>query len=498
MTSPDANATADREDLKSRTLSSILWSVLRVGWSTLATFLIFVVLARLLQPEAFGVFALASLCFEVGRIIANGGLPDAVMREHTLDEELADTAFWANLALSITIAGTVFLLAPLYERWTQMTGVAELLRWLCLLMPVAALGSIHTARIAREFGHQNLAKQALIVSTAAGLGAVLAAYYGFGVQSLLVQAALTNVLGTLLAWYYFRWMPQRRFSVARLRQAATFSAGMMATQLLWVLMVRVQDLFISRSHGAAAVGQYRVAWRTIELIGQVVLAPIGSVSLITLSKIQHQPEAFAAAYRRLIGGASLIGFPLLFGFGAIAEELITLVFGTQWVGTGAIAEVLVFMAVPFVLNYISGPALAAINRSWTVLAISTLQLVCTVVLTWIAVPYGLVAVALAYVLRAYLTAPFQQLALCRSVGTGTATSLESIPTPLVLSLAMAGAVWLTKPFLAAELGHGATLVFVSVLLGATLYGLGIATFARAAAVPYLRPLKALLLRHRHQ
>lgn len=493
MTAPDVNATAVRDELKSRTLSSILWSVLRVAWSSLATFLIFVVLARLLRPEDFGVFALASLFFEVGRIIANGGLPDAVMREHTLDEELADTAFWANLAFSVLIAAAVFLLAPLYERWTQMPGVGDLLRWLSLLMPVAALGGIHTARIAREFGHRSMAKQTLVVSTVAGLAAVSAAYLGFGVQSLLVQAVLTNVLGALLAWHYLRWTPRWRFSFARLRQVISFSAGMMATQLLWVLMVRVQDLFISRVHGAAAVGQYRVAWRTIELIGQVVLAPIGSVSLITLSKLQHQPEAFASAYRRLIGGAALIGFPLLFGFGVIADEMIAHIFGPQWAGTGAIAEVLVFMAVPFVLNYISGPALAAINRSWTVLAVSALQLVCTVLLTWIAVPYGLAAVALAYVFRAYLTAPVQQLALCRGVGTSVASSLSSLSAPLMLSLVMAAAVWIAKPYLAAELGHGTALVVACVLLGTTLYGLGIAAVARTLIAPYLEPLKALVL-----
>lgn len=484
----DSSPQLSHADLKSKTLSSIVWSVLRVAWSTLATFAIFVVLARLLHPNDFGVFALASLFFEVGRIIANGGLPDAVLREHSLDEELADTAFWANFAFSVLVAATVFGLAPLYESLTHMPGVSEILRWLCLLMPLAALGGIHTARIARGFGHQNLAKQTLVVSTVAGVAAVLTAYLGFGVHSLLVQAALTNVVGTALAWHYFRWRPRWRFNFARLRQAIPFSAGMMATQLLWVLMVRVQDLFISRAYGAAAVGQYRVAWRTIELIGQIALAPIGSVSLITLSKLQHDPAAFAAAYRRLLGGAALVGLPLLFGFGAIAGELIAYVFGPQWAGTGAIAEVLVFMAVPFVLNYISGPALAALNKSGTVLAVSALQLALTALLTHIAVPYGLVAIAIAYVARAYFTAPVQQLALCRGAGIAAATSLSSLPLPLVLSLAMAGIVWLAKPYLAAVAGQELLFVCLAAALGSLVYGIGMVLFGRAYIAPYVAPI----------
>src|SRR5690349_11791404 len=90
-------------DLKHKAALAAMWSVVRVAWSTVATFVIFLVLARVLGPAEFGTFALASLFTEVGRIIAFGGFGDAVTRQYDLDEELADTAFWALVAFSLAM-----------------------------------------------------------------------------------------------------------------------------------------------------------------------------------------------------------------------------------------------------------------------------------------------------------------------------------------------------------------------------------------------------------
>src|SRR5439155_7322963 len=94
--------------LKSKTISSILWSVARAGWATVVSFLVFAFLARFLGPSDFGKFALASLAYEVARIIGNSGLPDAVVREAALDEVTADTVFWACIALNVVVAAVLF------------------------------------------------------------------------------------------------------------------------------------------------------------------------------------------------------------------------------------------------------------------------------------------------------------------------------------------------------------------------------------------------------
>ncbi|WP_185983293.1 oligosaccharide flippase family protein [Aureimonas mangrovi] len=475
----------ETHELKTKTAFAALWSVLRVSSTTLATFVIFVVLARILGPAEFGTFALASLFVEIGRILAYAGMGDAVTRQLTLDEELADTAFWSTLGFSTAVAAIVFFAAPAYGTFVNDPAVAEILRWLAPVLPLSALAVIHNARLARDFGHRKLATQAIAGSVLSGAAAIAAAFAGWGVYALVVQAAVNAVVTVALAWHAYRWRPHLRFSIARFRSVFLFSASMVVTQVLWMMLARVQDIFISRWYGPVEVGRYRIAWRMIELIGQAALQPIGSVSLVTLSRLQEQPERFQVAYNRIVGAAALATFPLLFGFGALSDEMIPLLFGAQWEGSGDIAAVLVLMAVPFVMNFFATPALAAMDRAQSVLAVAAAQLAATLILTWIAVPYGLIAVAATYVARAYLTMPYQQYALKKHAAVMPSATLAAMWPPFAASLMMAVAVYFAKAPIAAQVGEGWPAVLVCVVLGGLVYAGAILVLGWRMLKPFL-------------
>lgn len=465
-------------ELKSKTAFAALWSVARVAWQTIASFIIFVVLARLLGPADFGTFALASLFVELSRILAYAGMGDAVTRQLELDESLADTAFWSTIALSVLISAVVFVAAPFYAEVVRDPAVADVLRWLAVVVPLSSLGVIHNARLARQFGHKNLAIQAFAASFLGGVAAIVGALWGLGVYALVVQAFASAVITVILAWVTFPWLPRFHFNLARLRSVLLFSISMIVTQMLWMLLARIQDIFISRWYGTEAVGRYRIAWRVIELIGQSALAPIGSVSLVTLSRLQNDPERFQAAYNRLLSVAALGSFPLLLGFGVLAEQLIALMFGPDWAGTGDIAMILVFMAVPFTMNFFASPALAAMDRAQSVLSVAGVQFVATLILTWIAVPYGVMAVAAAYVVRAYLTMPYQQWALQKHANVEAGRTLRSIWPPFAAAGIMAGVVYAAKPWLMSMLGTRWEFILAAVALGGIVYGLAMLVVGR--------------------
>ncbi|WP_062228412.1 lipopolysaccharide biosynthesis protein [Aureimonas frigidaquae] len=491
-----SDTAAATTDLKHKTVFSVLWSVLRVAFSTVATFVIFLVLARVLGPAEFGTFALASLFTEVGRIIAFGGFGDAVTRQYALDEELADTAFWALVVFSIAMGIGIYAAAPFYAGAVRDPAVEPILKWLAFLIPLGSLAVIHNARLARDFRHRNLAAQSMAASLLSGGAAIAAALSGFGVYALVVQAGVQAVVTVALGWIFFPWMPRLRFDMARFRGVLGFSLSLMVSQLLWMLLTRVQDIFISRWYGAAEVGRYRVAWRLIELIGQAVLAPIGSVSLVTLSRLQNDPQALRNAYNRIVGAAALGTFPLLLGFGALSEETIHLLFGSQWQDTGPIASVLVLMAVPFVMNVFAAPALAAVDKAHTIMSVAALQLAATLLLTWLLVPYGVVWVAAGYTLRAWLTMPYQQYLLSRHVGIAPMGTIRAVALPLAGSVLMAATVWLSKAEIASLVTSPFVALALNVALGGVVYAAFLAVFGRRTLKPYTDMAAAMLARRR--
>ncbi|WFU87815.1 lipopolysaccharide biosynthesis protein [Rhizobium sp. CC1099] len=479
-------------DLKKKTALSVLWSVIRVAWSTVATFVIFVILARILGPADFGTFALASLFVEIGRVLAYAGLGDAITRQLDLDEELADTCFWATVAFSAIVALLVFVFAPSYGQFVRDPSVAGILRWLAPLLPLSSLAVIHNARLARDFGHKSLAAQSITASLLSGTTAVICAYLGWGIWALVAQTAVNAAVTVVLGWVSYPWMPRLRFNLEKFRSVFLFSVSLVVTQLMWMLLARVQDIFISRWYGAVEVGRYRIAWRLIELIGQAVLAPIGSVSLVTLSRLQNDRTAFRNAYNKIVGAAALGTIPLLFGFGALSNDMIALLFGDKWGNAGDIATVLVLMSVPFVTNFFASSALSAVNRAESILSVAALQLAVTLILTWLLVPYGIFAVAAGYVLRAWLTMPYQQYVLSRYAGIDAAGTFKAVALPFCGGAVMALCVWFAHPYIAGYLQSRWLSLGLSIGLGAVIYLAFLPIFGRKAIRPYIALGKSLL------
>lgn len=455
----------DAVELKQKTFVAVFWSVIRAGATNVVSFIVFMVLARTLTPSEFGMFALALVLVEFARILSSAGLSDAIVRDKDHDEALADTAFWGNLALGCFVGAIIWLVAPSYARLVGQPAITPVVRWLAFLIPVASLSGIHTARKLAEFGHKAVAARMISVYALAGTAAVGAALAGFGVWSLVIQAAVADVVGLIFAWRTYPWLPRLRFDPRLLWRICGFSGSMMLTQLLSLLLSRTQDIVIGRYISAAAVGSYRVAWRVIDLISQVTLQPMVGVSFVTLSRLQDDPERFRSAFLRMLGLGALFTFPALAGFGVVAGALIPFLFGAKWITSVPIAQILTLMAVPFCMSFFVGPALAAIGRSSSIAKASLVQTAATLTLSLIAAPFGLPWVAAAFVLRAYLTMPYHLSLLSRDTGISAFAMLRAIAPPGFASFGMVACLYLLQPSMSAVLGNGPANLAATILAG---------------------------------
>ncbi len=465
-------------DLKRMTAHSIMWTLVRTGSDYLMSFVVFAVLARKLGPAAFGVYALAVAFAEVGRVLPTSGLIDTLTRAKQVSPEMADTVFWASLALSCTVATVITLVAHPLARAFGAPEVAPLLTALGWVLPITAAGATHMAMRLREFGHRSLASRSVVSGVVGGAAALAAAWQGWGAWSLVVQRAVSEVAGMGMAWQAYPWLPGRRYSGAMLRQMAGLSASMTGTQILNVALVRVQDVVIGRVIGPAAVGVYRTAWRTVDLIAQAAILPFAQVSLPALARLQDNLPQFRKAYLRLISVSGAIAFPAIIGFAVLAPAAVPLVFGDRWTGSASIAQILGLLAVPFTLNRFAAPGLAALGQSATLARLAALQVALTVILSLAAAPFGLTAMAWAYVLRAYLTLPVQMEAFKRHSGLGYRPVIAAIAPGLLMALIMAGSLVVIARLIGDGVPNRALFVLVMTVIGAAVYIGSLVLFAR--------------------
>lgn len=464
MSEPNGN-------LKRQALGGAGWGVARFGSEQVFRFVIFMFLARMLSPRDFGIFALASIFVDVGKVITSAGLQETLIRSEKADDELANTMFTWSLLLSIIVAAGLSIASIPLAVFLKQPSVAPVIVALALCLLFTPLAVVHNARATRSFKNKTLTGIALTANFTSGAATVVAAYQGLGIWSFVISQVVYGVVGTVLAWVYFPWMPRLKgFSRRRLREVAGFGGNMMLAQLLYISIARAQDFISGRFLGPAILGQMRVAGRVFEVIQMALVAPMAAMALPTLSRLQDDNKRFKSAYSRMLALASLITCPASLGFAAVAPDALPLLFGQQWVQAVPIVQIIGLAAPISVLASFAGPSLTALGRADTVVRFAWLQLVTVLIVSVWAVQYGVIALAIVGVVRSYLVTPIQLKLFGKATGMTTWEVLRNVMPSTVASFMMAGVIWLIQPAVGGWISEPILRLMFLVPLGVLLYG----------------------------
>jgi O-antigen/teichoic acid export membrane protein len=486
-------------DLKRRTLVSLAWSFLRTGGSSLISFLCFAVMARLIVPEQFGLFALALIVVGLARQAAPLGLGDAVMQAGgELGEQQADTAFWAVFGLTLAAGLLLAALAPLYAALMGEPRVAPVLQAMAMIIPLSGLGAVHTARLLRGFGHKAFALRHLAGVALGGAVGIAAAAAGLGTWSLVVQLLVTEATMTAAALLAYPWRPGMRLSLAAFLRLARYGVPLMLSGLVAGAQAQGEVTILARTLGIGANGIWRFTGRLTEFTVQTAVQPFTTVAIVTLAKLQGDAAAYRAAFLRLFGAGAAVLLPSVLGLMVVAPELVVLLFGAQWREGGELLQLLLLGALPMALGPFIATAMMAHGASGDGLRVSILSFLLTVLLFLLAAPHGLAALAVAVLVRQHVNLGHYLWRFWRRTGISPRAMIAAIAAPLGAAGIMAGTLWLLAPVLrAAGGGSAAGFVLLTVPCGVALYGLALLAFGRRflrsnlwAVLPLLRAREA--------
>ncbi len=455
---------------------SAFWSTIQNGGYQATSFVVFMLLARLLSPADIGLVAVSSSLIELLAPLMRGGLPEALIQNEEASELDADTCFWSNLAASAVLCVAILLGAPLFGKLFGIPLLTPVLRALSLMLPLGALSATHEARLTRSFGFKSLALRSLAANVFSGTASIGLALGGFGVWSLVCQRLLFSFMSVLFIWKAYPWVPKVRLSAQSLRKMARFGVHMIATSFIGVLGGRVMDLMIGYFIGPAAVGYVRVASRCLEMVAQFTMTPFASVALPALSRLQNDRPTFDRAFRRMVQVSGFFTFPAYIGLLVLANDLVPLAFGPSWALSGRLLQIMCLSVFPVTLQYLVWPGLSAVGRSdLSALGVFVL-LVGSVAAIAIASPFGLVVTVAAYVARSYLTLPFSLALLRRCTGVRLWPLASCALLPCFGAILMAGSVFIVGLGL-----HGLlpiVRVAVMVAVGMVVYALFLRLLAR--------------------
>lgn len=454
--------------LQRRTMTGVVWSAVNTYGNVVLSFVVFLVLARLLSPTEFGLVAIASVFVDLVLIVSRGGLPEAVVQRPALEEEFADTAFWLSTTVGALLSVILVLVAPVISNLFTLPELQPVLMALAVVLAFGGVGAVHEARLQRTFAFKQLALRALIANLAAGLLAVFLALQGWGVWAMVIQRILATAATTILTWVTLGWIPRARFNKSFAREQWRFGSRIFAANLLVATNVRLQELIAAAFLTPAAVGYIRLSWRCIDLVSQISVIPLASVSMATYARVNAEEGRMDEAYLSFIRLSSALAFPCFLGMAAVAPVLIPLAFGESWQPAVSVLQLLCFTAVPFVASSFMWPLMAAIKRPGRNLQISTTQVVVGTVLSLAAAPFGVYAVTLSHLFRTYLVWPLALVFMHRDAGIHPRRVLTELSAPFCISLSMAIIVYAVAFAIGSLLPEWAKLVLL-ITLGLVTY-----------------------------
>lgn len=318
------------QSLKDKTVRGVGWSAIDNVTQHAVSFVVSIVLARLLSPEDYGLLGIIAIFTAICTALINGGFGTALIRKKDATDDDYNTAFIVNIGMSLLLYAVIFFCAPFIARFFDRTELVSLTRISSLGMIIGALALVQQTRLTKRIDFKTQTKITLIASIASGVIGIVMAATGFGVWALVAQSLSSQLLRTILLWFFNKWVPRLHFSGQSFRELFGFGWKMMVSGVLDTVWKELYQVIVGKFYSPATLGQYTRAKGFAQLFSSNLTTVVQRVTYPVLSGIQDDKTRMISAYRRIIKTTMFITAICMFFLGAISEPLLYCLIGPKW------------------------------------------------------------------------------------------------------------------------------------------------------------------------
>lgn len=349
--------------LKSKTITGVLWSAVDNFAAQAITFLVGIILARLLTPAEFGLIGMLAIFISVSETFINSGFTNALIRKNDATETDYSTVFYFNLAAGVTLFVILFFTAPYIGRFFNEPQLIPIVRVLAIGLIISSLTIIQRTTLTKRIDFKLQAKISLISGILSGIIAIAMAYKGFGVWSLVVKTLSAQAITSLLLWLWNRWRPTLVFSRKSFKELFSFGSKLLASGLIDTLYQNMYYVIIGKFFSPADLGFFTRAKGFVDLPSTNLDAVMTRVTYPVLSQMQDDKVKLKAGYKRMIKSIMFISSVLLIGMAAISEPMIITLIGEPWRKAILYLQIISFIGMLYPLHALNLNMLQVLGRS---------------------------------------------------------------------------------------------------------------------------------------
>ena len=402
------------ESLKNKTVKGASWSFIDNIVGQGITFLVGLVLARLLSPAEYGLIGIITIFIAVFNSIVDSGFSNALIRKNDAKDLDYNTVFISNLVLSVVLFGILYISAPAISSFFNQSQLIPLLRVMGIIVIINAFAIIQRTFLVKKVDFKTQTKVSLISSISSGFIGIGMAVSDLGVWSLVGQQISRQFLNSAFLWIFSQWYPKIEFSFKSFKELFSFGWKLLVSGLIDTVWREIYQVVIGKCYTPVALGQYTRAQQFASICSSNLTSVVQRVSFPVLSSVQDDKERLKNGYKRIIKVTMLLTFVLMLGLAAVAKSLVLALIGEQWLPCVSYLQIICLQMMLYPLHSLNLNMLQVQGRSdlflkleiiKKIIAIGPLLLGIFVNIYWM-LGGSVVTGFIAYYLNAYYSGPF--------------------------------------------------------------------------------------------
>lgn len=346
-----------------KVLSSFFWRFLERCGAQGVTFVVSIILARLLDPSVYGTVALVTIFITIMQVFVDSGMGNALIQKKDADDLDFSSVFWFNLCICSILYVLMFFIAPFIAAFYKTPELTSVIRVLSLILIISGIKNVQQAYVSR-----NMLFKRFFFSTlggtvgAAGVGIIMA-YMGYGVWALVAQMLFNAAVDTIILWITVKWRPKMVFSIVRLKGLFGFGWKLLVSSLIDTVYKDLTQLVIGKKYSSNDLAFYNQGDKFPKLFVTNINTSIDSVLLPTMAKSQDDANAVKKMTRRSIKTSTYIMMPFMVGLAVCAESLVSVILTDKWLSCVPFLRIFCFTYAFYPIHTANLNAIKAMGRS---------------------------------------------------------------------------------------------------------------------------------------
>lgn len=451
--------------LKKKVVSGVFWAFSERIMSQGVSFVLSIILARLLMPSEYGLIALVLVFINLANVFVSNGIGETLIQKKDADETDFSSVFYCSIAISTVLYISFFVLAPYIAIFYDNKELVWVLRIIALILPISSVNTIQQAYVSKQMMFKKMFFSTVGGTLVSGILGITLAHFGFGVWALVAQYLVNAVANTIVLFFIAHWRPKLLFSIDSVKQLVGFGSKLVGANLINTFYAELRSLLIGKLYTPAALAYYNRGNQFPNLLITSIDTAVGKVLFPAMAEVNNDISHLKNVTRRSMKTTAYLIFPLMIGLMSIAPSLVEVLLTRKWISAVPFLQICCIFWLFQPIQTANWQAIKALGRSDMLMKLEIYKKIIGVSMLLISMYISVYAVAISNAAFAGISMLINMMPNKKLMSYSMVEQFRDLAPSFVLSLVMGGSIytisWISLPTI--------SILLLQIMCGAIIY-----------------------------